>query len=379
MSNETNTQHHRSSGLLTKIPEEPLRRVIYSTNLQRMVKIGPIFFIVELCLLPLQHQLLDIGNVLIIFLIANMVFYPVLLYVAKYQKSLSEWIIRLTYQTYVLIVVALCSGLSLKGLMSTDLLHLFILAIIAISVFFTFSALEHAVILILSIVPYLIMVPILLLNKDLIFVIFSNTLVFGFLAWLFGRIGYRTTVYALEDRKKLEEQNILLSDLVDKDQMTNLLNHRASQEKLREEIRHTNESGIPFTVLLFDIDNFKQINDTCGHLCGDDALRKISAVLRSNVDEGFPVGRYGGDEFIIIMPHTTVQGARVVASKLWNKVESLELPDSSLTVTLSGGIEQYSAGKSLSVETAATHIIASADEKLFKAKQNGKNRFVTDL
>lgn len=361
---------------LSKDTSAAVRRDLYAVNLHRMVFIGPIFFVIEASLLPFQHQLLDTGKVIGIYLISNVLLYPFVLYADKYQKKLSEWHIRLTYLVYLFSVLGLGVGLSLKGLEQVDLSHVYLMTAVALSMFFSFSSMEHAVLLTLGFIPFYYFLPSVLQHQQYFHVVASNALIFNFLAWLFGRLNYRSTAKALLTNKQLERQNVLLADLVKKDPMTQLLNHEASQDLIRAEILKSQRIGIPFSIILLDVDDFKKINDEYGHLAGDEVLIKLGNFLQASVRKSDYVGRYGGDEFIIILPMTGFADAKIFAERLWDGVRSLQYELSEMHVTISGGVEEYDLPFDTSIEAAASEIISAADSKLFKAKAAGKNTYV---
>ncbi len=363
---------------LTANADEDTRREFYRINLHRLVLIGPLFFLMELSLLPLDRYLLGVTLVVKIFLVLNVLVYPFVYHANKHQDRMKEWSIRLAVYAYILLIMGLGSGLSLKGLMSTDLVHVFLMTIVTIAIFFILPALDHLILILLGVIPYLLIYPHLLIHKEIEFVIINNVIVFALLSWLFGRLVFTMNVRSLITSRTLEAQNRLLADLAIKDPMTGLLNHGASQERLRKAIDRAKQNEGSLSLLLFDIDDFKGINDTWGHLVGDEVIRKIASAVKDSVNVDDEVGRYGGDEFIVIMPHTSIQGARVVAAKIWNAMDAITVPDTDITVTLSGGIEVLIADEKLDTEQAATDMVAHSDIKLFKAKERGKNRFISE-
>jgi diguanylate cyclase (GGDEF)-like protein len=122
-------------------------------------------------------------------------------------------------------------------------------------------------------------------------------------------------------------------------------------------------------LMLIDIDHFKQLNDTHGHLAGDMVLREVSRMLREGVRETDTVARYGGEEFAIVMPDTHVDGAVFRAERLRKNAEAMKFPGQgpSFRITISIGIAAYSSG-------TPHNLIASADQALYEAKRSGRNR-----
>ena len=129
------------------------------------------------------------------------------------------------------------------------------------------------------------------------------------------------------------------------------------------------------SLLLFDLDHFKSINDTYGHLAGDAVLIKVADLVRDSLRESDVAGRYGGEEFGIILPDTSGPGAMVVAERLRQSVEStlVSFEKLQIAMSISIGVAEFSATFS-----NAEDMIAKADEALYKAKQAGRNRVILD-
>ena len=262
--------------------------------------------------------------------------------------------------------------------MVTDLVHVYLMTVVAVSIFFIIPAVDHIVIILIAMIPYLLIYPQVLLHQEIRFVILNNVVVFSIMSWLLGRMVYSVTIQMFKDREKLEHQNILLSELARKDPMTGLLNRGALQELVWSTVREVQEKGRTCSIILFDIDNFKSVNDTYGHLTGDNVIRQISRTTLDLIGKEGMVGRYGGDEFLVILPEASMNRASVIAEALWAAVETMPRNEVSLPVTLSGGVISCRCESVLSIEQIATHIIKRADENLFKAKAGGKNQFVSE-
>ena len=161
-----------------------------------------------------------------------------------------------------------------------------------------------------------------------------------------------------------------------KDPLTGLYNRRYLERRMDEEIRRAQRYDLPLSVLLIDIDYFKEVNDTFGHQIGDKLLIYLSELLTNQVRDSDVVSRYGGDELLILTPSTTATSAILLAERLRLKVETdqFELPKSDqqnadIRVTVSVGVA------SLSPEIVGTkNLIKHADEALYLAKREGRNR-----
>ncbi len=181
----------------------------------------------------------------------------------------------------------------------------------------------------------------------------------------------------IQERKKVE-QELLEQSL--KDRLTGLSNRRHFDEVLDQELRRAERLNYPLTLILIDLDYFKNYNDTYGHLKGDACLRDIARVLQEAVKRpGDIAARYGGEEFALVLPNTSVANAVLVAERVQKRVserriehKGTAIPGESF-VTCSVGIYTTKPGTH---ETEAT-IIQQADEALYQAKTEGRNRIVT--
>ena len=180
----------------------------------------------------------------------------------------------------------------------------------------------------------------------------------------------------ITDRKMAEEEKKhlikKLNRLSTTDSLTGLLNRRALNDILDHEIDRASRYSSDLSLILCDIDRFKLINDTYGHRAGDLALQAISESLKNTLRKADVIGRYGGDEFMMILPETSLSGAASLAEKVRAAVESteLELPGEKLSgLSMSIGVANCCAA----VENSDT-IVARADAALYTSKQAGRNR-----
>jgi diguanylate cyclase (GGDEF)-like protein len=164
-----------------------------------------------------------------------------------------------------------------------------------------------------------------------------------------------------------------IQNLADTDDMTGIWNKRYFRRQLPFEIERSRIYQIPLSLLMFDVDNFKDINDTFGHSLGDVVLSELCGTVRESLRQPDLFARFGGDEFAVILPHTDYAGAQCVADRVIDRVRSLAIPgdgNSTIRCSLSMGIATY-----LPPEMTATDLIRIADERLYIAKKSGKNRY----
>jgi diguanylate cyclase (GGDEF)-like protein len=169
---------------------------------------------------------------------------------------------------------------------------------------------------------------------------------------------------------EMGRQNALLEELSITDSLTGLYNHSHSIERLHQETSNSKRYGTPLTMMMLDIDLFKAVNDSYGHVAGDEVLKGVAEIIRSNVREGDIAGRYGGEEFILVLPNTPIEGGLAIAERIRSRVEENRWQIEELKITLSGGI------KSLEDESP-TELVIRADANLYTAKEQGRNRIVT--
>ncbi len=152
------------------------------------------------------------------------------------------------------------------------------------------------------------------------------------------------------------------------DSMTGISNHGAIIETLRRDLSLAQKSQDDLCIVLFDIDDFKLVNDTRGHLFGDRVLTGFAEMVRPMIRGGDSFGRYGGEEFLLILPQTNKAGALRIADRIRAAVEDHRF-FGDIRITVSGGLKQYGGGD-------AEELIQQADQNLYQAKAAGKNRII---
>jgi diguanylate cyclase (GGDEF)-like protein len=157
------------------------------------------------------------------------------------------------------------------------------------------------------------------------------------------------------------------------DSLTFLPNRRQIIGDLQREVSFSDHYGTPLAISLLDIDHFKSINDTYGHITGDQVLRKLSDELRQHIRHPDTIGRYGGEEFLVILPHSTVIAATEQAERLCKYVRSLVIVEGehNISLTISMGVAQFKIHR----EDWQT-FLNRADKALYQAKNNGRDQWV---
>lgn len=162
------------------------------------------------------------------------------------------------------------------------------------------------------------------------------------------------------------------------DALTGLKNRRVFQERLSEMLRRAERHGGPVTLLLCDIDHFKRINDTYGHLVGDQVLRRVASVVQAQVRTIDVAARYGGEEFVVVLDSTDQAGGQLLAERIRHEVQKLVLQSDkgAFGCTLSLGIATF-PDDAPGAASEQRLIIECADQALYAAKKNGRNQSVT--
>lgn len=204
----------------------------------------------------------------------------------------------------------------------------------------------------------------------------SKTSIKGYLYLESDRILNNFNVNGL---KKCIELNGFLDVLIEKyqlkitasiDKLTGALSRKYLEDALSEEIESCSTLGKSFSIIMYDLDQFKNVNDRFGHQTGDEVLRKVSKIVMDNIRFTDVLGRYGGEEFIIILPETNIEDAASVAEELRQKIQNQKILGGKLDVTVSLGVASYPNQGQWKQE-----LIEKADQALYVAKENGRNRF----
>jgi len=200
----------------------------------------------------------------------------------------------------------------------------------------------------------------------------------GYRARFIAVFGALTALTALLDSSRHQTQQLLhrltqeLENRASTDALTGLANRREAYRAMNELERRNRHLSGRYTVLIGDLDNFKTINDTYGHAFGDRVLQDVAEVLRDNTRTDDIVARWGGEEFLVLLPNTDLQGGGILAEKLRGKVEALSRKyDPPVNISISFGVAEGDPA-------SATHgqLLAEADARMYRAKDGGRNQVV---
>ncbi len=188
-----------------------------------------------------------------------------------------------------------------------------------------------------------------------------------------ARVRSMLRIKRLQDQ--LEEKNRELEKLSNSDGLTGLFNHRHLYELLDEEFERSRRSDEPVSVVMLDLDRFKQVNDTHGHQAGDRVLKALAGILQETGREIDRIGRYGGEEFLVILPDSDPDAAMTFAERVRGNVEAHDFDigsNGSLAMTISAGVATHPHD-----EPGTPHrLVHYADQALYSAKSSGRNQVV---
>lgn len=170
-----------------------------------------------------------------------------------------------------------------------------------------------------------------------------------------------TQIASAYDEIRQQSSNLMAFTEVRTDPLTGVNNRRGLDDALNSQFAMMTRYKAPFSLAMFDIDHFKQVNDQLGHLHGDRVLQELARLFNESIRETDIFARYGGEEFVVVMPHTDLAGATIIAERLRASVEE------HLAITTSGGVTEAREGETQEI------LIARADVALYDAKSAGRN------
>lgn len=174
-------------------------------------------------------------------------------------------------------------------------------------------------------------------------------------------------------QERLEESTRRLELMSQTDHLTQVANRRHLFDRLSQELNRVRRLGQPLSLAIMDVDHFKRVNDTYGHLCGDQVLVQLAGQLKGSLRAYDLVGRYGGEEFCLVLPNTTLQDALALVERLRVRISETQFVHGHLClqVTISAGVT-CTAGQPDTL--AADALLSQADEALYRAKTSGRNQ-----
>lgn len=177
----------------------------------------------------------------------------------------------------------------------------------------------------------------------------------------------------LRQVSRLKNENRKLRELIHIDPMTGLYNFRSLLETIMNEIKKTARTGEPSSVIMIDLDDFKNINDCYGHIVGDMVLKEVARVIRISVRTSDRVFRYGGEEFTVVLPQTQLDDAIKIAERIRRTIESLYIYNGNMRIKITASLGVSTISNAFLSIHKPEIILDAADKLLLKAKREGKN------
>jgi len=197
------------------------------------------------------------------------------------------------------------------------------------------------------------------------------------LARINNQIRIRNAIKDLEEKnRELTKRNEILEQLAITDSLTELYNKGYILKRLKSELLRSARYNEPLSLIMIDIDFFKRINDSLGHIAGDNTLRELSKVLVKSVRDVDIVARYGGEEFIVLCPNTSISGAAILAERIRENVQNtaFHVGNIDIRLTVSLGLSSLSPSSTAIVDIDTSKLIEEADSALYMAKASGRNK-----
>lgn len=171
-----------------------------------------------------------------------------------------------------------------------------------------------------------------------------------------------------EQQFELEKKNQMLEELAAIDGLTKISNHKTIMDALKQQLMQANCCKGDLSIAMFDIDDFKKVNDTKGHVLGDCILFEIAKIIKDSIRQSDFAGRYGGEEFLLVLPNAANRDAFAIADYIRKCVAEHSFP-CDMKITVSGGVKQFEGERLID-------LIEAVDKRLYQAKNNGKNQIV---
>lgn len=224
------------------------------------------------------------------------------------------------------------------------------------------------------------------LNPEVVCPLWGKSTLYGFLflgkkldSTTFAKeeLGY---IYQFAELAAISIENAKLFEMAIIDRMTKLYNHQYFKNRLYDEIERSKRYKNPLSLMFFDIDHFKNFNDTYGHQQGDIVLKEVARIIQETVRRSDVPARYGGEEFAVILPETALEQAQVVGEKIRTKIEKYPFPGQKdpLHVSISCGIARFPSDTNtcniVSCDITTTDFVEMADQALYYSKRNGRNQ-----
>lgn len=346
---------------------EEFERTVLKDNFIRLRLLAPLLFLAEIIIFLFEDLFFDIGTSLLIFIAASIILIPLIWLMSLRFEKMNIAIIKSIQFVYLASVMILGIGLTMETTAESDMVHMFFLVVFGVMFVIAMRPQESFIFLLLSYLSFALLFPFFQENQTIVMITLINSFLFMAVAWFQSRMQFRTQLRRYADQMLIENKNRILEESVRRDAMTGLFSHAHIVEILQSEMKRAVRENSNLALIYIDIDDMKEINDQLGHLAGDEVIAQVAAVLRKSARPGDLIGRYSGEEFLMILPGASLTAATAVSQEIRTNCLVFDFP-SHIWVTLSGSIVGYS-GQTL------RDFLQLADDRLEIAKKSGKNRF----
>lgn len=367
---------HDNNSVLGECASTNIRRIYYLSIIAIPVRIINIFLFTftksydTQALKAWSHWIIASHFILLIFMIG--------FFLATHKlKNRTEPNTTMFLLQYIVVVVIMASGIAIvtfDQLVTTNITP-FLLICIIIGLIFLIRPLASFIVYITSYVAYYHLIALTITDQQILLSNRVNGITAVGIGFLLSFILWHYNYTNIIQQRCIEDQQKKLEQMAYYDPLTDLPNRRFFEKLIKREFSSMQRYGHETVLIFLDIDNFKNINDTYGHAVGDDVLRQLAELLKNNVRESDTVARFGGEEFIILLPKTSVKEGYVFAERLRKLImeKSFTIGSISLRTTSSFGVSSMRDIKAQALE----NYYFLADKALYMAKQYGKNRVET--
>lgn len=341
---------------ILNIPKEvkkDFNKELVRSNYEKLAVVSIVFFAMELIMYIFPEGAYSFSDVIFYFLISNIFLIPIIILMHIFFSKINIVLAHIMQNIYALSILLFGIFMSLKYQNRIDFVHIYLMAVMCIVCFIYLSLWNRLILFGLVYILFIILLPYYQPDWDLARITGINALIFNVLAFFLADMRIKSKLNAYINSKKLEY-------LAERDSMTGLYNHEAIYQKLNNEIKKAKITKKPLALFMLDVDNFKVINDTHGHVKGDWVIKEIAQIIIDNTEKNAMIGRYGGDEFMIISPDTKYEKACSIIDLLKSKMTGMIIP-----VEISIGMCLYS-------DESLNEFVKKADKKLYETKNNKK-------
>ncbi len=344
--------------------EKQYDREYTKINYNRLIPNMLIIYLIEWIVFLYSDLFMGVGDIILYFQFYCTVLIPIILFYYKKFDSTSIVILKLLLYMYLLGIILFGIALVFSTQHISDLVHMFMMITLGVCSIIFMPPKESFFIIGLSTIIFFIGIPFFQTDLEIVNVNKLNSFIFNLIAWFLSCNLFIFKIKDLYLHKELEANQKYLLKLSQLDQMTNIQNRNSILDILSQEMNNANKCKEDLGIILLDIDDFKNINDQFGHLMGDTVIIEFSNKLKETIGSNSLVGRYGGEEFLIVLPNCNIEYMLSIFQKLKDSLHHIEIPDKR-KVTVSAGIALYE-------NTNIKDFIKKADQRLYEAKRKGK-------